>query len=191
VKRRGVFLDRDGVINRYLPGSVRREEEFEYEAGAAAALRLLGALGAPIVVVTNQSAIGRGTTTPATVDAIHARLRADAERWGGPIAAIEICPHAPEARCECRKPGTALFHRAAERLGISLEGSFCVGDAPSDVEASRRLGLRAVRVRTGRGSEPLPPGLAAEATVDDILAAARWIAARCEEGENESRRAPG
>lgn len=182
---RGVFLDRDGVINRYRRDYVRTEAEFEYEEGAEQAFEILGTLALPLVVVTNQSAIGRGMTTRRTVDAIHARLRADAARWGAAIASIEVCPHSPDARCECRKPGAALFRRAAERLGIALDGSYLVGDAPSDIEAARLLGLRAARVRTGRGSEPLPAGVAAEVEVDGLLAAARWIAAK--EAENGAR----
>lgn len=174
----GVFLDRDGVINRYRREYVRTEAEFEYEEGAPEAFRILGELGLPLIVVTNQSAIGRGMTTRRTVDAIHAKLRGDAARWGAAIAAIEVCPHAPDARCDCRKPGATLFRRAAERLAIEIPGSFLVGDSPSDIEAAQRLGLRAVRVRTGRGGEPLPAGIEAEVVVDDVLAAARWIASR-------------
>lgn len=186
MSRRGVFLDRDGVINRYRSDYVRTEADFEYEDGAPEAFRILGGLDLPIVVVTNQSAIGRGMTTRRTVDAIHARLRADAARWGAAISAIEVCPHAPDARCACRKPATALFRRAAERLGIELPGSFLVGDAPSDIEAAGALGLRAVRVRVGRGAEPLPAGVEAEVVVDGLLAAARWIAARATEEDGDA-----
>lgn len=173
---RGVFLDRDGVINRYLIDYVRTLADFEYESGAAEAFRILGEIGLPIVVVTNQSGIGRGYTTAAAVEAIHARLSTDAARWGGPISSIEICPHTPDARCACRKPESELFRRAAARFGFDLEGSFMIGDAPSDIEAAQRLAIRAVRVGTGRGGEPLPIGIAAETTVGEIEEAARWIA---------------
>ena len=104
---------------------------------------------------------------------------------GAPIAAIEVCPHTPADGCDCRKPRPALFRRAADRLGIELAGSFLVGDAPSDIEGAVRLGLRPVRVRTGRGAEPLPEGIRPEVVVDDILAAARWIAARIDDGADE------
>lgn len=180
--RRAVFLDRDGVINRYRSDYVRSPEDFEYYDHTAEAFAILGSLGLPIVVVTNQSGIGRGYTTPEIVDAVHERLRRDAAAWGAPIDSIEVCPHLPTDGCDCRKPGDALFRRAAASGSLALEGSFLVGDSPSDIEAAVRLGIRAVRVATGRGGEALPDGIAPEATVDDLLAAARWIAARTEEG---------
>jgi len=179
--RRAVFLDRDGVINQYRPDYVRVESDFEFVPDAEDAFRVLGRLRAPLVVVTNQSAIGRGTTTAAVVEAIHDRLMNQARAWGAPLASIEVCPHAPEDRCSCRKPRLGLFRRAEERLGLSLPGSFLIGDAPTDIESAAALGVRAVRVRTGRGAEPLRDSVVADAVVDDFLGAARWIASRWEE----------
>ncbi|MFQ5655675.1 MAG: D-glycero-alpha-D-manno-heptose-1,7-bisphosphate 7-phosphatase [Planctomycetota bacterium] len=176
---RAVFLDRDGVINRYRGDHVRSARDFEYYEFAEEAFRMLAATGLPIVVITNQSAIGRGYTTEGEVMAIHKRLARDAARWGAPIAAIEHCPHTPAEDCRCRKPEVELFERAAERLSLTLAGSFMVGDAPADVEAGHRLGMTTLRVATGRGGERLPEGVAADWQGDDLLAAARWIAARC------------
>ncbi|MGE3164982.1 MAG: D-glycero-alpha-D-manno-heptose-1,7-bisphosphate 7-phosphatase [Planctomycetota bacterium] len=175
---RGIFLDRDGVINVYRPEYVRVRADFEYYPFTRAAFQLLGTLGVPICVVSNQSGIARGYTSRAEVDAIHEQLRADATSWGASIAAIEICPHLPGEGCGCRKPGAALFERAAAVAGVGFSGSFMVGDAPSDIEVGRRLGMTTFRVRTGRGAEPAVPGFEADADVEDLLAAARRIAQR-------------
>lgn len=174
-----VFLDRDGVINRYRADYVRTPEDFDYYENTPAAFARLGDLSLPIVVVTNQSGIGRGFTTAEIVEQIHSRLRADVAEWGAEIVAIEVCPHTPDDACECRKPAPGMFLRAAERLDLDLAGSYLVGDAPGDIEAATRLGMHPVRVRTGRGVEALPPEVAPETTENDLLAAVDWIAARC------------
>lgn len=173
---RGIFLDRDGVINQYRTDYVRVEEDFAYYDFVPEAFSILGSLELPIVVVTNQSGIGRGYTTHAIVDAIHARLRQDARGWGAKIGSIEICPHSPKVEsCGCRKPGPIMFERAAQRLNIRFEGSYMVGDAPSDMEAGDQLGMITLRVATGRGRESGGPE--PRERVSDLLAAARRIAA--------------
>ncbi|MFN0059447.1 MAG: D-glycero-alpha-D-manno-heptose-1,7-bisphosphate 7-phosphatase [Planctomycetota bacterium] len=171
---RAVFLDRDGVINIYRDEYVRTLADFEYYPETAAAFAVLGALGMPIVVVTNQSALARGYTTLADVEAIHARLRADAASWGARIAAIEFCPHLPDDHCRCRKPRTLMFERAAARLALSLPGSYMVGDAPSDMEAGRALNMITLRVASGRGSGPVSAH--EDMREPTLLAAARRIA---------------
>lgn len=171
---RGVFLDRDGVINRYRRDYVRVIADFAYYDFAAEAFRILGATGLPLAVVTNQSGIGREYTTAAIVAEIHERLQRDAEAWGGALTAVEHCPHSPALEeCDCRKPGSALFERISRDSGITLEGSYMVGDSPSDIEAGARLSMRTIRVATGRGDEPGPEPWRRAA---NLLEAARLIA---------------
>ena len=173
---RGVFLDRDGVINQYRRDYVRVVEDFEYYDGVAEAFGVLGEVGLLIAVVTNQSGIGREYTSAETVALIHDRLRRDAASWGGSITAIEHCPHSPDLEeCPCRKPGVALFERIAAKFHVTLEGSYMVGDSPSDIEAGNRLSMQTIRVQTGRGAEPGPQ---ARWQVKDLLDAARLIAKR-------------
>ncbi|MGE4618391.1 MAG: HAD family hydrolase [Planctomycetota bacterium] len=171
----GLFLDRDGVINHFLVDSIRTAEQFEYYDFTAAAMRRLGKLGYPIVVVTNQSAIGRGWTTQQQVDAIHQQLMLDCESWGAPLSSVEYCPHLPDAGCRCRKPGPGMFERAARAHRIDLDRSVMIGDSPCDIEAAQLLGLARVRVRTGRGEAPLPEPLQVDGYVDDLAGAAAWI----------------
>lgn len=167
------------MINVYRSNYVRVRDDFAYYASTPDAFRVLARVGLPVCVVSNQSGIARGYTTREEVEAIHDRLRADALGWGVRIAAIEICPHHPDENCPCRKPGAALIERAAAAAGVEIAGSFMVGDAPSDMEVGRRLGMTTIRVRTGRGAEPDAPGCEPRALVDDLLAAANEIALLC------------
>ncbi|MEE2882908.1 MAG: HAD family hydrolase [Planctomycetota bacterium] len=175
----GLFLDRDGVLNHFLIDSVRTIEQFQYYEFTAEAMERLGCLGYPIVVVTNQSAIGRGWTSEEQVQSIHQQLIEDCSDWGASIASVEYCPHLPDAGCECRKPGPGMFLRAARDHGIDLDRSVMVGDSSCDIEAAQRLGMARVRVRTGRGDPPLTEGLEADAWVENLNEAAVWIEEWC------------
>ncbi|MCL4507635.1 MAG: D-glycero-beta-D-manno-heptose 1,7-bisphosphate 7-phosphatase [Chloroflexi bacterium] len=148
-----IFLDRDGVINRNRADYVKCWEEFEFLPGALQALQRLSWLGWPIVVVSNQSAIGRGIVSRDTVDDIHRRMRLAVEEVGGRIDVVLYCPHRPDENCECRKPNPGLLTHAAQMLNINLERSFMIGDALSDVDAARSAGCRPILVKTGRGLE--------------------------------------
>ncbi len=173
--QRGLFLDRDGVINHYVLEAVRSVDQFHYYDDTPEAMGLLGQLGWPIVVVTNQSAIGRGWTEASEVEAIHHKLCRDAVSWGANISSVEYCPHQPDEGCRCRKPQGGMFERAAAEHGIDLDRSVMVGDSPCDIEAAQRLGMVRIRVRTGRGEAPLPEGLEVDAEVADLREAAHWI----------------
>jgi D-glycero-D-manno-heptose 1,7-bisphosphate phosphatase len=166
-----VFLDRDGVINVKAPEGeyVTSWTEFAFADGALEGLRLLAALGVPVVVVTNQRGIARGRMTERDLADIHDRMRAEVARAGGRIDAIHHCPH--EGGCDCRKPGTALFRAAAEELGIDLAGSAVLGDRASDMEAAAAIG--ALRVLVAGHDEPMP---AVDHVAGDLAVAARWLA---------------
>ena len=165
-----VFLDRDGVINAKAPEGnyVTSWERFRFLPGALEGLALLSRGPAPIVVATNQRGIARGRMSGADLQDIHDRMLVAVERAGGRIDAIYHCPH--EGGCECRKPGTGMFERAARDLGIDLAASAMVGDRSSDMEAAARVGALRVLVA---GSEDPPP--AADHTVADLEEAARWL----------------
>lgn len=141
-----VFVDRDGVINRMRPDYVRRWEELELLPGAIDALVRLERAGCEVVVLTNQSAIGRGLLSREAVDEIHARLSAVVERAGGRIHAFLLCPHAPAEGCACRKPAPGLLLRARDELGVDLSTAVMVGDQPSDVAAARAVGCPAILI---------------------------------------------
>jgi len=150
-----VFLDRDGVINENRPDYVKSWAEMRILPGALDALRALARLDWPIVVISNQSAIGRGLTTREAVDNIHARLSQEVVAAGGRIDAFYYCPHRPGEGCDCRKPATGLLLRAAQELKIDLSRSYMVGDAVEDVQAALAAGCKPILVRTGRGQAAL------------------------------------
>jgi D-glycero-D-manno-heptose 1,7-bisphosphate phosphatase len=176
VSRRFVLLDRDGTINDEL-GYVLRREELRLIPGAADGLRELQDLGLGLVVVTNQSPIGRGMLTADGLEAIHDRLRELLAETGVTLDRIEICPHRPDEGCACRKPGTLMVERAAAALGFDPAESWIVGDHTADLLLGRNVGARTILVRTGHGKEQLASGADAFAdhVVDDLAGAADVI----------------
>ncbi|MAJ27862.1 hypothetical protein CBD41_00485 [bacterium TMED181] len=175
-EQRAIFLDRDGVINEFVLEAIRDPEEFRYYEFTATALRRLGKLGCPVVVVTNQSAIGRGWTTESIVGQIHQRLMADLNTWGVEVLAIKHCPHHPDDGCRCRKPDSGMLEEASREFGIDLASSIMVGDSVVDMQVADKLKMKRIRVKTGRGESPLPADLEIDAHVKDLSEAVDWIA---------------
>lgn len=141
-----VLLDRDGVIVRNRPGYVRRPDQLELLPGAADAIRRLGKAGVRVVVVTNQSVVGRGLISDDALDAIHARLRQLVDNEFGGVADILVCRHHPDAGCGCRKPLPGLLFMARDRVGVALDEATLIGDMPSDIAAARAAGCDAILV---------------------------------------------
>lgn len=149
-----IMLDRDGVINRELGHFVRSWGEFEFLPGVLDALRELSSLAVPIVVVSNQSAIGRGWTSLHEVDAINRQMLDVIRSAGGRIDDILICPHAPEAGCACRKPQPGLLLMAAEKHRFDLRRAMMIGDLYRDVQAAQAVGAVPILVRSGHSISP-------------------------------------
>lgn len=154
-----IFLDRDGVICENRSDYVKSWREFKFLPGAKQSLAALRYLGLPIIVVTNQSAIGREIVPADVVDKIHRRMVAEIQAYGGYITHVYCCPHHPEADCDCRKPQPGMLLQAAQELGIDLSQSYMVGDAVTDLMAGQRAGCHSILVLTGRGLQQLTPAL--------------------------------
>jgi D-glycero-D-manno-heptose 1,7-bisphosphate phosphatase len=148
-----IFLDRDGVINENREDYVKSWEEFIFLPGALTALRHLAFFPGPIIVVTNQSAIGRGIITADAVRDIHEKMCREIEAHGGRIDGIFFCPHHPDQQCDCRKPQPGLLLQAQQRFSIDLTNSYLIGDAAGDILAAQSVGCRAYLVQTGRGRQ--------------------------------------
>ena len=139
-KRRAVFLDRDGVLNRaiiragrpYPPGNLT---ELQIPEDVPQALRILKKAGFLLIGVTNQPDVARGEQSRETVESIHAFLQKNL-----PLDEILVCYHDDRDECECRKPKPGLLYQAARRHGIDLAASFMIGDRWKDVEAGQRAG---------------------------------------------------
>ena len=153
--RSAIFLDRDGVINEDQEDYVKSWEEFRFIKGVRKALREIHQAGVPVVVITNQSIIGRGMVTEAELSVIHNQLLKSVKKAGGNILKIYYCPHHPDDHCSCRKPRIGLLKRAARELGLDLKNSVFVGDTLKDLQAGKRAGCRTALVQTGQGEESL------------------------------------
>lgn len=156
MSRIAIFLDRDGVINRDRPDYVKSWSEFEFLPGVLDALRKLRQPGWPVVVVSNQSCIGRGIVSKQVVDEINARMVEAVRMAGGSIDRILICPHHPDEGCTCRKPRPGLLLEAAESMRLDLRHSYVVGDDLRDLEAAHVVGSQPILVRTGKGDQLMP-----------------------------------
>jgi len=149
-----LFLDRDGVIIENCPDYIRSWEDVRFYPHALEALASIRNSPYKIVIVTNQSAIGRGLISLETALQINQQIIETIERHGGRIHGSFMCPHTPLDDCDCRKPRPGLFHQAAKALTLDLGQSYLIGDALSDLLAGQTAGLRqTVLVRTGRGTE--------------------------------------
>jgi histidinol-phosphate phosphatase family protein len=150
---RAIFLDRDGVINRRRPDHVRSWGELEFLPGSLAALRRLHQRGERVVVVTNQSGVGRGLITRAELAAIHELMVEAIESSGGHIERIYVCPHLPSLGCSCRKPRVGMLLRGARELRIDLSRSILVGDSLTDVLAAQAAGCQPILVGDARTTD--------------------------------------
>lgn len=147
---RYVLLDRDGTIIKdchYLsdPAGV------ELLPGAAAGMQRMLAMGWKIVIVTNQSGIGRGRFSEADYQAVTDRMLCLLQDEGVAVEGVYFCPHAPDEDCTCRKPLPGMAEMAAADLGFDLNDCVMAGDKPADVELGHAIGGKSVLVRTGYG----------------------------------------
>ena len=138
--KKALFLDRDGVINEDA-GYVYRREDFVFKEGIFEALREFAKSGYALVVVTNQSGIGRGYYTLEQFDELCKFMLGEFEKEGVKIDKIYFCPHAPETLCDCRKPKPGMLLNAANELNIDLARSIMIGDKDSDVQAGQSAGV--------------------------------------------------
>ncbi len=143
-----LFLDRDGVINRRLPGSyVGNWEQFEILPGVLDAIPLLNSKFDRIVLVTNQAGIAKGLIKTENVEFIHARFRKLVQENGGLIHSAFFCPHHPDELCPCRKPQPGMAYQAkAEFPDIQFENAVMVGDSASDLVFGLRLGMQIIEI---------------------------------------------
>lgn len=154
--RPALFLDRDGVLNEDR-GYVHAWDDFQWVAGARETVAAFKQAGWIVVVVTNQSGIGRGYYEEADMHALHARMQDELTAMGAGIDAFYFAPQHPKAKVERyrhpdppdRKPNPGMILRALEDLPIDREASILVGDKPSDLEAAERAGVRAALFEGG------------------------------------------
>lgn len=173
--RRFVILDRDGTVlveRNYLSDPA----QVALLPGAAAGLLQLQRLGLGLVVLTNQSGVGRGYFDLERLRQIHERMETMLLAEGVRLDGIYYCPHIPEDGCRCRKPLPGMLERAAADLEFDPAQAFVIGDKPCDVELGRHVGAVTILVRTGYGAEvESRGGVAADYVVDGLEGAAQVI----------------
>ncbi len=149
MKRPAVFLDRDGTIVEEV-NYLSRVEDVRLFPYAVEAIRILKNLGYLIIVVTNQSGIGRGIYSEEEMHSIHNEIQTG---LGGTIDGFYFCPHVPAEECDCRKPFTGMIDAACVDNPIDLTRSWMVGDKNIDVETGHKAGVLTILVATGYGAE--------------------------------------
>ena len=182
--RPAVFLDRDGTLLEEA-GYLDRLERLVFFPFAIDAVRLLNRAGFAVVIITNQSGVGRGLYGEDFVIRAHEVISRRMNEGGARVDGYYYCPHHPDAEvekyrlaCDCRKPAPGMLRRAAADLHVDLARSYTVGDKWTDVQVGHAAGGRSILVRTGYGasSELAPrPGVTADVVVDDVIAATAWI----------------
>lgn len=146
-----VILDRDGVLNVERHAPVRSIGEWSWEVGALDGLRRLGAAGVAVSVATNQAAVGRGLVAIEDVETLHRWMAAEMEDLGVRLVGVQMCPHAPDDGCGCRKPLPGLVTQAIEASGVDPAETLLVGDDHRDLLAADAAGIAATLLRTGKG----------------------------------------
>lgn len=189
-----VFLDRDGTLIEERSYIVR-PEQVRLLPGAGEAVRLLRAAGFACVVVTNQSAIGRGLITEADLHQIHAEMHDQLRQQGSVLDGLYYCPVAPTTKDPTliehpdRKPGPGMLLQAARELNLDLSASWMVGDTIGDVLAGRHAGCRgSILVRTGHAVAETIKSFD-YLLADNLAQAAAWIIKVSKEGSTSTKAA--
>jgi len=177
--RPAVFLDRDGTIAEEV-GYLNHASRFRMFPFVAGAVRRLNEANLPVIIVTNQSGVGRGYFPESLVHTVNELMTQQLAEAGVKIDAIYYCPHTSAENCSCRKPKTGMLERAAKEHGLDVQRSYVVGDRYGDMELARNARARSILVRTGYGAGelawhaakwPLQPDFVAE----DLAQATDWI----------------
>ena len=144
MKSKAVFLDRDGVINEKRDDHVKNISEFKIFSGVGDAIKLLRDKGYLVIIITNQSAIGRKIISEKKLDEIHTELKNYLNQHDTYVDSIYYCPHTPEENCSCRKPKPGLLITATNDFGINLEESYFIGDSESDLNAAKEARCKGI-----------------------------------------------
>ena len=174
-----IFLDRDGTLNED-PGYLRSASDLKLLPGVGAALARLKSAGARLVVITNQSGVGRGYLTLKDLEAIHARLEGLLEQRDAALDAIYFCPHHPDAGCRCRKPATGMVDRAVSELQVDLKKAYLIGDHATDMQLAKAVAATSILVTSGKVDDQAlnmlrAAGATPDAVVPSMTEAAEWI----------------
>jgi len=187
--RRAVFLDRDGVINRNVLNPATGEyespltvDDFQFAAGAFEAMRALRAAGFFLFLVSNQPNYAKGKSSMETLGAIHEKLLTRLAEEGIEFAGFYYCFHHPQGKvagysgpCDCRKPSPHFLLRARAEFNVDLDGSWMLGDRPTDIECGKAVGTKTILIRSAATATEI--GARVDATAPHLSAAVGLILA--------------
>lgn len=145
-KKKAVFLDRDGIINKEK-NFITSWKEFEFVTGIFDNIKKLKKAGFLVIIVTNQSGVKRGLFTEEALKQIHANMKKILKKNGAEIDDIFYCPHYEDDNCNCRKPKPGMILEAAKKHNIDLKRSWVIGDTSRDIEAGERVGCNTILVK--------------------------------------------
>lgn len=173
--RPAIFIDRDGTLIRER-GYLSDPASLKFYSGVVPGLARVSKKGWPIVILTNQSGVGRGYFSLAVLHRVHRELKKRLASGGARLSGIYFCPHRPDGGCRCRKPAPGMAKRAARELRLDLKRSFVIGDQERDIQLARNIGASGILVLTGAGRQTRRRINTSKFRVAASLAAAlRWI----------------
>ncbi len=177
-----VFLDRDGVINRF-PGKglyVTHRRDFSFLPGALEALKELWEAGCRVVVVSNQGCVSRGLITREELTQMTLQMTSEVQKHGGKIDRVMYCLHQQSDRCDCKKPQTKLFLEALSETPVEMNQVYFVGDSAEDIQAANALGCVGILALSGRTQKEDLADFPAKPDVikSDLKEAVEWILQR-------------
>jgi D,D-heptose 1,7-bisphosphate phosphatase len=175
---RTAFLDRDGTIIEDKD-FIKTPDEIEFLLGSIEAIKILRKLDYKIIVISNQSGIGRGILTEEMVEKVNESFLERLKKENAEIDGLYFCPHSPEDNCDCRKPETGLIKRAMAEHKLDLKDAVVIGDKLSDVELGKKLRAKTVLVLTGYGKKEAEKAKVSQLLPDfianDLLDAVSWL----------------
>lgn len=175
-----IFLDRDGVINQDSSAYIKNPSEFHFIPKSPEAIALLTRHGFDVILITNQSAIGRKMVTQKVLDRIFDKLKRGVAKVDGYITDIYFCPHTPDAGCDCRKPLPGMIRQALADHNTDPSQSLMVGDSAKDIECGLLAGCaKNLLVATGNGKNAVKTlgdkGIIPDFYGADLFEVAQWI----------------
>jgi len=178
-RQKAVFVDRDGTLIQDK-NFISKVEDVEFVPGSIKAVKIFKEMGYKVVIVSNQSGVGRGILTEKIVDKINEFILNQLKKESLDIDGVYYCPHSPEENCECRKPNLEMVNQASSKLNLNLKNSWAVGDKLSDVMLGKNMGGKGGLVLTGYGKKELEKikgcsDVKPDFVAENLLEAALWI----------------
>lgn len=168
-KQKILLLDRDGVINEDNEKYILNEKDLLFIPNSAYAIAKAKKLGFFIIIISNQSAIGRGMLSLQESNRINAKIQKEVKKFGGHIDIFLFCPHTPKKNCDCRKPKTGLLTMIKERLDLNFSNAIFIGDRLSDAETAFKIGATAMLVKSGKPLLEIPSKVPVYENLDEAL----------------------